>query len=97
MRILMILTMIILSSCKSSVELDFSKNLTACTNIYDSKDDIIFYDENKSSFESMTTGVIQYTYIDVYQDRRMLNEFEIENFKCVKITSTEQYNTVVND
>jgi hypothetical protein len=97
MRILLITLLIILSSCQPTVKIDFSKSVIACTNIHDTKDDIVYYEENKSSFESMTTGVMQYTYVDVYQNRRMLNEFELDNYKCEVVSTVEQYNQIVND
>mgnify|MGYP000874451176 FL=1 len=97
MKFILIMLLMILSSCRSSVEIDFTKEVIACTNIYDLQDDIIYYEENKSSFESMSTGVIQYTYVDVYQNRRMLNEYELENYECTQVTSAEEYNKIVND
>lgn len=97
MRIFLILILLILSGCETTVKIDYTKEVVACTDIHDSKDDLIYYKENMSSFESMTTGVDQFTYVDVYGKRRMLNEYEIENYKCQVITSEEQFKKIVND
>jgi len=77
---------------------DFSGGpVTACTNKYDQKDDIIYYNSYKSEYVSQTTGVRQITFIDIFDNRRMINEFEEENYVCVPLTSNEQLNDILND
>jgi hypothetical protein len=97
MRIYLLLLLLILTSCKQTVTLDYNKNIIACTNIYDKKDKIIYYEDNKNTFQSVSTGVTQYTYIDVYGERKMLNEYEIDNYNCVTVSSQEQFNKIVNE
>lgn len=106
MRILLPIILITLSACSNTYllnsslpTLDYSKSIIACTNIYDSKDDIIYYKQNRNSFNSISTGVniIQYTYEDVYGNKRMLNESEIQNYQCKSLTTADEYNIIVND
>jgi hypothetical protein len=89
MRIYILLIFTLLIGCEPTIEIDFSKDVIACTNKYDSKENIIYYSENKSSFRSQSTGVIQHTFIDIYQNRRMINEYEMENYVCNKLQPPE--------
>jgi len=93
-----LLVMIIISLYGCTKEVDFSIGpVTSCTNKYDTKDDIIFYNSSRSEYLSQSTGVTQYTFIDVSGNKRMLNEFELDNYICIPVTSNEQVNSILND
>lgn len=93
---LLALTFIFLYGCTN--EVDFSIGpVTACTNKYNSKDDIIFYNSDKSEYLSQSTGVTQITFVDVYGNKRMINEFERENYTCAEIHTNEQVKSILND
>ncbi len=88
--------LIFLYSCSN--EIDFSIGpVTACTNKYDSKDDIIYYNSDKSEYLSQSTGVTQITFIDINGNKRMINEFEQENYICTEIHTNEQVKSILND
>lgn len=92
------LTIILIFLYGCTNEIDFSTGpVTACTNKYDSKDDIIYYNSDKSEYLSQSTGVTQITFIDVYGNRKMINEFEQENYICMEINSNEQVKSILND
>jgi hypothetical protein len=96
--ILLLILAICLYGCTDEVVVDFTAGpVFACTNKYDNKDDIIFYESSKSEYLSQSTGVNQYTFIDVSGNRRMLNEYELDNYDCVELTTDEQVNSVLND
>jgi hypothetical protein len=99
MRFIVLLILAIsLYGCKDSPSVDFTiGTVTACTNKYDVKDDIVFYDSKKSEYLSQSTGVMQITFVDIFNHKRMLNEFELDNYICVPVTSNEQVNSVLND
>ena len=42
MRIFLILILVILSGCETTVKIDYTKEVVACTNIHDFKDDLIY-------------------------------------------------------
>lgn len=94
--ILLVIMLISLYGCEHSV--DFSVGpVTACTNKYNTKDDIIFYNSSKSEYLSQSTGVKQITFIDIFDNRRMLNEFELDNYTCLDVTTNEQIKSILND
>lgn len=99
MRILLMVGLcIILSGCTNRVSVDFTSGpVTSCTNKYDIKDDIIFYNSDKSEHVSPFTGVPQTTIVDIFDDRHMLNVYELDNYVCIPVTNNEQINSILND
>lgn len=98
MKYLIVTLVLILASCSNKIEIDFHNNtVIACENKYDKKDDIIYYENKRTEFLSQSTGVLQFVIIDVYQDRKVINEFEIENYVCYEITEQSQFDKIVSD
>jgi hypothetical protein len=97
--IILTLALIILNGCydNKNIQLDFSNKVIVCENKYDKKDDLIYYANKKSEFVSQTTGVLQYIFIDVYEDRKMINEYEMENYICYEITEQNQFEKIIGD
>lgn len=80
-----------------TIQLDFTNIVIACTNKYDVKDDLVYYFKNETYFESQTTGTMQYTFIDVFGNKRMLNEFEVDNYNCSIVKTQDEFEKIVTD
>lgn len=94
-KIIFIFMCMMLTVCKETYDLDFNKPVEICINQYDKKDFILFYSEDKSSFVSQSVGVTQFTFIDYKQDRRMLNEYEMEYYNCQTVVSKEHLMSII--
>ena len=94
--IILIITSIV-SCAPKTAKIDFENHAVfACINNYDAKDVFVYYDTDKTITTSESTGVVQYAYIDVLGERRLLNEYEIDNFICVRVHSNAEVEYLLN-